>query len=118
MKSTYSTTSSPSGSDGRILSIQNAMEVLDGILHPYADSRMDNKRRRDNLEEIVKRAAAFAFTLFSQPSSWQFDWMAEQSVKTGSLCIFPALLQRTDESGNLIHPPRELTAAIVRQLDS
>lgn len=105
-------------SDPRHRSIENALHALDGILLPFADSRMDNTQRMQNLREIIKRAATFAFTLFSQPSTWEFDWQEQQQGGlSGGLCVFPAFVQVTDESGEAIRPPRVLSEAIVRSLD-
>lgn len=106
-----------SANDARLHSIQSATTVLENILRPFADSRMDNAQRSRNLEEMFKRAALFAFTLFSQPSAWDFDWQAEQGVKSGSLCIFPALVQIADENGEPVKPPRPFSDAVVRRLD-
>ncbi|KAF2106558.1 hypothetical protein BDV96DRAFT_330258 [Lophiotrema nucula] len=116
LQSTYSQNSF-SSSDSRSYSIGAALSVLDAILQPYADSRMDNNQRVRNLEEILKRAASFAFTLFAHPSSWTFDWKEEQGVKSGSLCIFPALLQVSDDTGEAVKPPRQFSDAVVRTLD-
>ena len=103
--------------DDRLHNIQGAAGILDNILRPYSDSRMEDGQRTRNLEEILKRAALFAFTLFSQPSSWNFDWQNEVGVKSGSLCIFPALVQVMDESGESVKPPRPFSEAVVRRLD-
>jgi hypothetical protein len=103
-------------SDGRNASVQAAANTLDNILRPFADSRMENGERRRNLEEILKRAALFAFTLFSQPSTWDFDWQA-QGIKPGELCIFPALVQLSSETGQPINPPLPFSEAVVRRLD-
>jgi len=104
-------------SDSRNNSIAAALNILENILRPYADSRMDNGQRKRNLEEILKRSALFAFTLFSQPSIWGFDWRDEHSVKSGELCIFPALVQLSDETGQRVSPPRPFSDAVVRRLD-
>ncbi|KAF2703083.1 hypothetical protein K504DRAFT_508491 [Pleomassaria siparia CBS 279.74] len=103
--------------DARNQNIQAAMNTLEGILQPYADSRVDNNQRRRNLEEILKRAASLAFTLFSQPNSWKFDWQDEESFKLGSLCVFPALVQVTNENGETVKPPRTFSEAVIRRLD-
>ncbi|KAH8731914.1 hypothetical protein GQ44DRAFT_670571 [Phaeosphaeriaceae sp. PMI808] len=105
-------------SDNRNGSIQAALDALDNILQPYADSRMDNGQRRRNLEEIIKRSALFAFKLFSQPSTWDFDWKEDQDVKSGELCIFPALVQLSDEAFQPVSPPRPFSEAVVRRLNS
>jgi hypothetical protein len=104
-------------SDSRNGSVQTAANTLENILRPFADSRMDNGERRRNLEEILKRSALFAFTLFSQPSTWGFDWRETQGVKSGELCIFPALVQLTNETGQAINPPRPFSEAVIRRLD-
>lgn len=90
-----------SPTDARVNNLQRAANLLNSVLRPYSDSRMDDGQRSRNLEEILKRSALFAFTLFSQPSTWEFDWENGQDVKSGSLCIFPALLQVRDENGEL-----------------
>ncbi|KAH7071273.1 hypothetical protein BKA63DRAFT_535217 [Paraphoma chrysanthemicola] len=107
-----------SASDSRNDSIQTALAALENILQPYADSRMDNQERRRNLEQILKRSALFAFTLFSQPSEFEFDWKGAQNVKSGELCIFPALVQVSDEAGQLVAPPRPFSEVVVRRLEA
>ncbi|KAF1954190.1 hypothetical protein CC80DRAFT_418382 [Byssothecium circinans] len=106
-----------SANDSRVHNIRVAASVLDNVLRPYTDSRMDNGQRSRNLEEILKRAAQFAFTLFSQPTGWDFDWDNDQDVKSGSICIFPALVQTSDEEGKSIRPPRPFSEPVVRRLD-
>jgi hypothetical protein len=104
-------------SDSRHANIQAAMGALENILQPYADSRMNDEHRKRNLEELLKRAAGFALTLFSQPSTWDFDWKEEQGVRSAELCIFPALMQLTDETGEPVRPPQPFSEAVVRRLD-
>ena len=64
-----------SASDTRNVAILSLVQTLESVLQPFADSRMDNQERKRNLEEILKRSALFAFTIFSQPSCWDFNWM-------------------------------------------
>ncbi|KAF2685067.1 hypothetical protein K458DRAFT_387960 [Lentithecium fluviatile CBS 122367] len=106
-----------STTDARLYNLQAAADLLNNVLRPYGDLRMDDGQRSRNLEEILKRSALFAFTLFSQRSTWVFDWQNEQDVKSGSLCVFPALLQVKDENGEPIKPPRPFSEAVVRRLD-
>lgn len=115
MQSTYGGDTFTSA-DSRNASVQSLVHLLENILLPFADSRMNNEQRKRNLEEIVKRSAIFAFTLFSQQSLWDFDWKEEQGVKSAELCIFPALVQVTNEAGEAIRPPRSLSEAVVRRL--
>ncbi|ORY19168.1 hypothetical protein BCR34DRAFT_595610 [Clohesyomyces aquaticus] len=116
MRSTYASNTIVA-TDPRFPNIRATTDILDGILRPYMDSRVKNDERRRNLEEISKRAASFAFTLFSQPSTWTFDWKEAEGVKSGSLCIFPALVQITDELAQQLPVPRPFSEAVVRQLD-
>tara|TARA_R110002003_G_scaffold145_18_gene13479 strand:+ start:4689 stop:5057 length:369 start_codon:yes stop_codon:yes gene_type:complete len=104
-------------SDSRNGGIEAALTALENVLQPYADSRMDFQQGRQNLEEILKRSALFAFTLFSQPSEFSFDWKVDQSVKPGELCVFPALVQVSDEAGQSLSPPRPFSEAVVRRLE-
>ncbi|OCL02971.1 hypothetical protein AOQ84DRAFT_303670 [Glonium stellatum] len=106
-----------SGNDARNHSILKAVEILDAVLQPYADTRIDNNQRRRNLEEMLKRAASFAFMLFSQPSSWKLDWHNTHGSEPGSLVIFPALVQVIDDTGRLLNPPRRFSEVVVRQID-
>ncbi|KAF1918887.1 hypothetical protein BDU57DRAFT_535935 [Ampelomyces quisqualis] len=103
-----------SASDSRNINIQKATLTVDNILRPFADSRMDSGDRKRNLEEVLKRSALFAFTLFSQPSTWAFDWREELSATPRELCIFPALVQVSNENGEPVIPPRAFSEAIVR----
>ncbi|KAF2816567.1 uncharacterized protein BDZ99DRAFT_139101 [Mytilinidion resinicola] len=103
--------------DARNANILQATEVLETILAPFAVTRMDHSTRQRNLEEITKRAATFAFVLFSQRSSWRLDWPDSRTMAPGSLVIFPALEQLMDEEGKRFQPPRAFSEMIVRQID-
>jgi len=104
-------------SDSRHSMIQATLALLDSILQPYADPRMNNGERKRNLEELLKRSTLFAFTLFSQPVAWEFEWQ-EHNATSGELCIFPALVQVADESGRPMSPPRPFSEAVIRRLDA
>ncbi|EON62946.1 hypothetical protein W97_02172 [Coniosporium apollinis CBS 100218] len=94
-----------SGDDHRIHNISDAMELLEAVLRPFATDQPDSEQRRRNLEEILKRAAKFAYVLFSQPSFWQFEWN-DSRMERDSLVVFPALLQTADEAGQPLSRPR------------
>lgn len=94
-----------SGDDHRMHNIGDAMELLEAILRPFATDQPAGEQRRRNLEEILKRAAKFAYVLFSQPSFWQFEWN-DSRMERDSLVVFPALLQTADEAGQLLSRPR------------
>ncbi|KAK7705365.1 hypothetical protein SLS57_010127 [Botryosphaeria dothidea] len=91
--------------DSRSHNISSALEMLDTILVRLRARRDENAQRLRDLEEILGHAANFAFLVFSHPSSWVFDWQASPAQEPGSVVIFPALLQVTDENGQwLSHP--------------
>jgi hypothetical protein len=87
--------------DPRLTNIRSALELADTFLRPCAKDAEHDKRLL-NLEEIMKRAARFGFLLFSQPSSFHFDW-----IDSGSgLVVFPGLLQVSDDFGKPVASPR------------
>jgi hypothetical protein len=85
--------------DPRGDNVHKALQAADGFLQSYANP--NTKERLYNLEEIMKRAARFAYMLFSHPSFWRFDW---QDGNDG-LVVFPGLLQLTNEAGLLLLEP-------------
>ncbi|TID22976.1 hypothetical protein E6O75_ATG02150 [Venturia nashicola] len=89
------------GDDARLVNINSALHLADTFLRPCAKDG-DDEKRLINLEEIMKRAARFGFLLFSQPSSFHFDWTDNGS----GLVVFPGLLQVTDENGKPVASPR------------
>ena len=60
--------------DSRTVNIERALNDLDPLLRIYTSDDAPNQTRLDDLRMVLKRGAAFAFTLFAQPSFWQLDW--------------------------------------------
>lgn len=85
-------------------SISQAIAVTDAVLAPFINAQIEatSDKRIRNLDGIMRRAAQFAFLLFSQPSSFTFDWASQQ----GRLVVFPGLLQIVGEDGYAVQPPR------------
>jgi hypothetical protein len=74
--------------------VRRAVDNVDAVVGPYAAADT-NAARLGNLEEITRRCARVAATLFAQPAFWKFDW-----THTGDgLVVFPALLRLTDDNG-------------------
>jgi len=92
--------------DPRSGSIAAALATAEPVLHPFINPGIDMNARRRNLEGIVKRAAQFAFLLFSQPGSFRFDYTGTRQAD--SLPVFPALLQTVNDEAEPISPPRVL----------
>jgi len=93
--------------DPRSGSIAQALAATEPILHPFINPSIDMNARRRNLEGIMGRAAQFAFLLFSQPGSFQFDYTG--TGQPNSLLVCPALLQTVNDKGEPISPPRVLS---------
>ena len=80
------------------------MTDADLVLLPFVNTSLEasSDKRLRNLEGIMRRAAQFAFLLFSQPSLFTFEWAAQR----GGIVVFPGLYQIVDEDGNVCQPPR------------
>lgn len=95
-------------SDARTPNISEALQALNAVLRPFADEQRDERDRLQKLEEILKRGARLGFTLFSQPSLWDFDWNTPSGAGRGVVVISPALVQVTDDNGRRLPRPRML----------
>ncbi|KAL8901351.1 MAG: hypothetical protein Q9207_005246 [Kuettlingeria erythrocarpa] len=94
--------------DPRNPNIAEALRSLDAILAPFATEERDSRERTQKLEEILRRGARFGFLLFSQPSTWEFDWNTPPNAGRGALAVSPALLQVGDDNGRRLPRPRTL----------
>lgn len=108
--------------DSRTANIERALKDLEPLLQSYALPQ-PSPDRVNNLRELLKSGAKFAFLLFSQPYFWQFDWRGPQYSHTKSerqngavfdrgsvesqfdpteVVIWPALLRVMDGDGRRI----------------
>lgn len=83
--------------------VARANTVL-SVFERKSTSESITEKRLLNLEAIIRRAAKFAFLLFSQPSSWKFQWK-DDSVSKDCLVVFPGLQQSVDDKGHVRTPP-------------
>ncbi|KAI4122381.1 MAG: hypothetical protein LQ338_005854 [Usnochroma carphineum] len=105
--------------DPRNQNISEALHALDSILSPFEMDERSNQERVQKLEEILRRGARFGFLLFSQPSTWDFDWNTPASAGKGALAMFPAFVQVGDDNGRRLARPRVLEKQELAQgLDS
>jgi hypothetical protein len=81
--------------------VSNAIADLNLALAPFVQGGLDGGQRHKNLELIFGRAESLAFLLFSQPSSFRFDFTGQRA-----LVVFPALLQVINEQAQDLSPPR------------
>ncbi|KAF2836932.1 hypothetical protein M501DRAFT_978673 [Patellaria atrata CBS 101060] len=116
MQTTYGKSEAPLN-DPREHNIAKALRALDNVLRPLCDPLgVDDSQRIRNLEAILRRAARFGFTLFSQPSSWKFEWEVGEVLGEYEMVVFPALLQTVNEAGRKLARPREFSEAEVDKM--
>ncbi|PVH85557.1 hypothetical protein DL98DRAFT_606741 [Cadophora sp. DSE1049] len=89
--------------------IEQALLIVNDFLTPFIDSSVDatTDKRIRNLESIVRRASQLAILLFSQPSSWAFDFGKSGTAQQGTIVVFPGLLETVSEDGIVRQPPRQ-----------
>ncbi len=96
----------PGENDSRDDSITQAIAAAEPVLHPFINPSIDMNARRRNLEGIMRRAAQYAFLLFTQPGWFSFDYTG--TGQNDSLVVFPALLQTVNDEAEVLSPPRVL----------
>lgn len=82
--------------------------AMDNVLRPFASSRFTHEERMDNLRNVIQRAIRYGYTLFSQPTSWDFDWNLGKEDVVDRMVVFPALVQVSDEHGGVFPKPRRV----------
>ncbi|KAL2068020.1 hypothetical protein VTL71DRAFT_16118 [Oculimacula yallundae] len=87
--------------------MERAVSIANGFLTPFIDPTTDASKRLRNMQSFVRRASNFAMLLFSQPSSWAFDFGGRNPVRQGSIVVFPGLLETVNEDGMVQQPPRQ-----------
>jgi hypothetical protein len=97
----------PDENDPREASIAKALAAAEPVLRPFVNPSIDTNVRRRNLEGIMRRAAQFAFLMFSQPSSFAFDYSG--TGQPDSLVVFPALLVIVSDEAERLSQPRLLS---------
>jgi hypothetical protein len=79
--------------DSRTANIERALKDLEPLLQSYALPRPSADRVND-LREVLKIGAKFAFLLFSQPYFWQFDWCGPQQSQVTAERQFKVYYER------------------------
>lgn len=89
-------------------SIDRNMALLDEIVQPFISPGPSAKEQQGkNLRAIMFEAAKFGLILFSQPTSWAFDWKTGRKGSNtttnaqprSSLVVFPALVKSSNVNG-------------------
>lgn len=74
--------------DARTMNVERALKELDPLLTTFATPRDPSdweSARLDDLRKVLRQGAVFAFTLFSQPSFWRFDWRSDRAAAHGKV---------------------------------
>lgn len=72
--------------DSRTVNMERALQDLDPLLATYAtphDGGHGMGTRLNDLREVLRKGAKFAFMLFSQPAFWKFDWKSDRAAAHG-----------------------------------
>ena len=97
-----------SRNDPRLQRGSELADAIDNVLRPFASNRYSHEERIDNLRNVIARAVRYGYILFSQPSSWDFDWNLGKEESGDGMVVFPALVQISDEQGTLFAKPRRV----------
>lgn len=62
--------------------------------------------RRQNVAEIFKSAADVGILIFSQPSSFTYQWGTSQDNRGGVVVVTPAFLKVSDENARVLERPQ------------
>ncbi|KAN0119206.1 hypothetical protein V8E51_001414 [Hyaloscypha variabilis] len=93
----------PSENDPRQASIDQALKDSKPILSLFVRRDVDTNTRGRNLEGIMRLTAQYAFTMFRQPCSYDFDYT--WTGPPDPLVVFPALLIAVSHEGQRLSPP-------------
>lgn len=83
--------------DARTINIERAMEDLGPLLNTYAipdDAGFERGSRVGELRKVMRMGAELAFTLFSQPCLWSFDWYHNREIEASEGQLHPEIINK------------------------
>jgi len=85
--------------------IQEIVAVFEATFAPWVEDRRDPDRRLPVLVDLLRRTSDLGILLFSQPSSFLFQWQVKDNVSRDiDIAIAPWLLKMSDENAQDIDP--------------
>ncbi|KAK0265995.1 hypothetical protein LTR91_003796 [Friedmanniomyces endolithicus] len=87
------------GTVGLEANIARAASSLTQALAPWELPGKSNADRTESLRGILQLASKAGILLFTQPSTFMFEWSSRAGAQGNSLVVTPALLRRLDSSG-------------------
>lgn len=88
--------------------LNDAVQSFTRVFAPWAKPDVPDAEKIKNLSDIVEEAVRFAMWLFSQPSSFKYDWKPAVDVRdraNRSVVTVPAVLKVTDNRGQALVRP-------------
>jgi hypothetical protein len=74
--------------------IETNLKVLNHVLAPFMLNGSKSLEWEKNLRAIIFAGAELGFILFSQQSTWVFDWKQQGRADSREIVVFPALLEK------------------------
>ena len=94
---------------------EEAVQAFTRVFAPWSKPDVTDAEKNKNLTEIMGNAVTFALWLFSQPSSFKFDWKPPIDVRDRSqrsIVTAPAVLKVTDSRGQALSRPLSIVGAV------
>ena len=85
---------------GLDVKVDHAVRALTEAFAPWDVPGKNASDRAANLRTILHQASEAGILLFTQPSTFLFDWSSKGVGQDQILIISPALIKRLDESAN------------------
>ena len=83
---------------GLDMKIAHAVRALTEAFSPWEVPGQSNANRAESLRVILHQASEAGILLFTQPSTFMFDWSSKDSAQDHILVITPAFVKRLNES--------------------
>lgn len=90
----------------RDANISAAATAFTNAFSPWASSASTDSVRCQNVADIFKSAADVGILIFSQASSFTYQWNTPQDNRSGVVVVTPAFLKVTDENAKVLDNPQ------------
>jgi hypothetical protein len=95
--------------------VEEAVQSFTRTFAPWSKPDVTDAEKNKNLTDIVGHAVTFALWLFSQASSFKYDWKPSIDVRDRSqrsIVTAPAVLKVTDGRGEALVRPLSVVGAV------
>ena len=91
--------------------IDQAVRALTEAFSPWDIPGNSNANNMKSLRKILNQASSAGVLLFTQPSTFMFDWSSKKRGQDRTVIITPAFVKRLNESAETLRPARVLIEA-------